>query len=118
TQPVDAGGGGAAGGVPGAAPVLDLRSDPELREKLEKVLGRELTPGTTAQVAENDPALQARIMEVVQEHRAQRAPDTDGAPAGGMDAKLDQLERLNELLASGTLTKEEFEEQKKDILEG
>src|SRR5581483_8355068 len=45
--------------------VLDMRNDSELRAKIERLLGRKLTPGTTERVAENDPVLQRQIMRVV-----------------------------------------------------
>jgi hypothetical protein len=114
----DAFGGGA---VQGATPTIDMRNDPELREKIEKVLGRKLTPGTSEQVAENDPELQMRIMQVVQEHAAQKA--TGVAPAAGSaggsgDDTVGKLERLAALKSSGAITEAEFEREKKKLLGG
>ena len=112
----DAFGGGA---VQGATPTIDMRNDPELREKIEKVLGRKLTPGTSEQVAENDPELQMRILQVVQEHAAQKAMGTApaaGTAGGGGDDTVAQLERLAALKDSGALTETEFEREKQKIL--
>jgi hypothetical protein len=111
-----------AGEVPSVTPVIDMRSDPELRAKIEAVLGRTLTPGSTETVAANDPALQMRIMQVVQEHMAQKAggmptaPMPPAAPSG--DDRLARLERLAALKASGALTDAEFEAEKAKILAG
>ena len=58
------------------SPTLDLRNDPELRRKIEAVIGHELTPGQTLSVAENDPLMRMRILQVVQEHAA-RSSDPD-----------------------------------------
>ncbi len=118
-----ASGGDAGGVVQGATPVIDMQNDPELRHKIEQVLGRKLTPGTTETIGENDPALQMRIMQVVQEHAAQKAA---GAGTGGFASdsgagdpesqKLAQLEKLAQLKANGALTEKEFEAEKKKIL--
>jgi hypothetical protein len=111
-------GGGRGAPAQGATPMVDMRNDPELRAKIEKVLGRKLTPGTTEQVAENDPELQMRIMRVVQEHAAQKA--AGAAPATGFgdgaDDSVAKLERLAALRDSGALTDKEFEREKKKLL--
>jgi hypothetical protein len=111
-------GGGAA---QGATPTIDMRNDPELRHKIEQVLGRKLTPGTSEQVAQDDPAMQMRIMQVVQEHMAQNAagpaPATGFGEDGGDDT-VARLERLAALKDSGALTGEEFEQEKRKILGG
>lgn len=102
----------------GATPMIDMQNDPELRAKIEKVLGRELTPGTTETVGENDPALQMQIMQVVQQHMAERAMGSAPAAApgdGGDDTAL-ELERLVNLKNSGMLSDEEFERAKRKIL--
>jgi hypothetical protein len=114
----DAFGGGA---VQGATPTIDMRNDPELREKIEKVLGRKLTPGTSEQVAENDPELQMRIMQVVQEHAAQKAigmAPAAGTAGGGGDDTVGKLERLAALKSSGAITEAEFETEKQKLLGG
>jgi hypothetical protein len=108
---------GAMGGAAqGAAPVIDMRNDPELRAKIEKIVGHELTPGSTESVAENDPATQMQIMQAVQQHMAEKAAGGAAGSAAASDDPIAQLERLNELKESGALTKKEFEEQKKRIL--
>jgi hypothetical protein len=120
-----ASGGGMGDGAQGAAPVIDMQNDPELRHKIEQVLGRKLTPGSTETIAENDPALQMRIMQVVQEHAAQKAAGSGasgfGSAFGAGDAegeKIAQIERLAALKASGALSEEEFEKEKQKILGG
>jgi hypothetical protein len=54
------------------SPTLDLRNDAELRRKIEAVVGHELRPGETLTVAENDPVMQQRILQVMQEHTVGR----------------------------------------------
>jgi Short C-terminal domain len=114
---------GSFGGAPDQAvtPSIDMRNDPELRAKIEQVLGRKLTPGTSETVAANDPEMQMRILQVVQEHAAQKsmgaAPATgfgDGAGVG--DDTVAQLERLAALKDSGALTEKEFEREKRKLL--
>lgn len=100
-------------------PVVDMQNDPELRAKIEKILGRKLTPGTTERIGEGDPALQMRIMQVVQEHMAEKATATSAAspsPSDGEDT-VSQLERLASLRDTGVLSDEEFEQAKRKILE-
>jgi len=47
------------------------------------------------------------------------APAAAPAPAGGLsDAAMDQLKQLAELKESGVLTQEEFDDQKRRILQG
>ena len=105
-------------------PAIDIRNDPELRRKLEAVLGCELVPGSTIQVAQGDPALQMRIMQTIQQHQMEKAMAAAPAPAApatsaaGGDDMISQLERLSALRASGALTEEEFEAQKARILGG
>jgi len=109
-----------AGAAQGMSPVVDMRNDPELRAKIEQVVGRKLTPGTSEEVAANDPAMQMRIMQVVQEHMAQQAagsaPAVPSGGAGGGDDKISKLERLAGLKQSGALSEEEFEKEKDRIL--
>jgi hypothetical protein len=87
-------------------PTLDLRNDPELRRKIEAVVDHELTPGQTLTVAENDPLMQQRILQVVQEHAMGQEP-------AGSDPRISKLEALRE---SGTLTEAEFAAAKAKIL--
>jgi hypothetical protein len=105
----------------GNQPTLDLRNDPELRAKLERVLGRELTPGTTEHIdTSNDPALAMQIMQVVQQHNLEKAGMTQPATADGSAGgdSISKLERLVALRDSGALTAAEFETQKRQILGG
>ena len=115
-----AGGGGmGAGATQGATPVIDMRNDPELRAKIEQVVGHKLTPGSMETVAENDPAMQMRIMQVVQEHMAQKAAGpapASGSGGDGGDDTVAKLERLAALKDSGALTAEEFDQEKRKIL--
>jgi Short C-terminal domain len=97
----------------GMTPVLDISGDPELRAKLEQLLGRELTPGTSETVAENDPAMQMRIMQVVQEHMAQKAM---GGSAPQAEDPETRLRKLGELRDGGLITPEEYEAKKDEIL--
>jgi hypothetical protein len=100
------------------SPTIDLRSEPELRGKLERVLGRKLQPGAgeTIDVA-GDPELAARIMHVVAEHATGRGAATPStAPAG--EEKIAQLERLARLRSAGALSDAEFEAQKRRLLGG
>ena len=114
-----AGAGGFATGAE-AEPSLDLRNDPELREKLEKVIGRELVPGTTERLDfSNDPQLAAAVMQVIAQHQAEKQMQGLGpsaAAAGGADDAISQLERLDALRQSGALSQEEFDEQKRRLL--
>ena len=96
------------------APVIDARGDPELKAKLEEVLGYELTPGSTLTVAENDPALQLKILQVVAEHQASRAETQ--SKGDGDDDLVGRLERLTTLHESGALTDDEFAEAKRQLL--
>ena len=116
-------GGFAAGGQFGQAaePSLDLRNDPELREKLEKVIGRELVPGTTERLDfSDDPQLAAAVMQVIAQHQAEKQMQGLGAAnlpaASSADDSIAQLERLDALRQSGALSQEEFDEQKRKLL--
>jgi hypothetical protein len=110
----------AGGGMQGATPTIDLRNDPELRAKIEQVVGHKLTPGQSETVAENDPAMQMQIMQVVQQHMAEKAAGGGGAAApaagGGDEDPVAKLERLAALKDSGALTEKEFEREKKKLL--
>jgi hypothetical protein len=110
---------GMASGMQGVTPTIDLRNDPELRAKLEQVLGRELTPGTSEHIdTSSDPALAMQIMQVVQQHQLEKMAGA-GSPreAGdGSDDALSKLERLAKLRDSGALTDAEFEAEKKQLL--
>jgi hypothetical protein len=115
------GGAGFGDGMAQAAtPTVDMRNDPELRSKIEQVLGRKLTPGTSETVADGDPEMQMRIMQVVQEHAAQKAagaaPASGFAGDSGADDPVAKLERLARLRDSGALTDKEFEREKKKLL--
>jgi hypothetical protein len=92
--------------VVGVTPTLDLRNDPELRRKIEAVVGHELKPGQTLSLAENDPLMQQRILQAVQEHTA------------GTDDRISKLEALAKLRNSGALTEAEFAAAKAKILGG
>ncbi len=110
------------GGMAGQAPTIDLRNDPELRAKLEQVLGRDLTPGTSEHIdTSNDPALAMQIMQVVQQHNLEKAgmgqPGAQPA-ADASDDSISKLERLSALRESGALTDAEFDAQKRQILGG
>lgn len=109
-----------AAGVGGASQVVDARNDPELRAKLERVVGRKLEPGSQETIdVSTDPALAARIAEVVQQHAIEGA--RDGAapqPSAAADDPLAKLERLAKLRESGALTEAEFEQQKRNLLGG
>lgn len=120
--------GAAAGGMFGAGmnpaePVVDLRNDPVLREKLEKVLGRDLTPGTTERLDfAADPQMAAQVMQVIAAHQAEQQMQALGgqpqsAPqSSSADDTIAQIERLDALRQSGALSQEEFEEQKRKLL--
>jgi hypothetical protein len=100
------------------SPVVDARGDPELKAKLEAVLGYELTPGTSIQVAENDPALQMQILQIVAEHQASRAAASTSSPQSSSDDGLvGRLERLTALHEAGALSDEEFAEAKRQMLD-
>jgi hypothetical protein len=86
------------------SPTLDLRNDPELRRKIEAVVGHELAPGQTLGVAENDPVMKQRILKVMQEH------------AAGTDDTISQLEALARLRSSGALTEAEFAAAKAKLM--
>lgn len=110
-----------------AASSFDLRGDPQLRAKLEAVLGYELVPGSTVQVAAGNPMLQMQVMQTIQEHMAAKAagaaagagaPPASAADPPGADDVVSQLERLSALRASGALTQAEFEAQKARVLSG
>ena len=125
-----AGGFGGFGGNP-AEPSVDLRNDPELREKLEKVIGRELVPGTTERLDfSSDPQMAAAVMQTIALHQAEKQMEAIGgmggmaamsgmgaaAPMGDADDTVAQLERLDALRQSGALTQEEFDQQKRKLL--
>ena len=115
---------------------VDARDDPELRAKLQAILGVDLVPGQSITIDGSDPALQARILQTVNEHFASGhgAPGggisygaTAGAPAGasrpaergGDDGDLvSRLERLTALRDAGALTPEEFAVAKDRLLDG
>lgn len=118
-----AGGGMLSPGMNPAEPVLDLRNDPELRAKLEKVLGRELTPGSTEHLDFTaDPQMAAAVMQVIAAHQAEKQMQALGqqpqsaAQTSSADDTIAQLERLDALRQSGALSQEEFDEQKRKLL--
>lgn len=105
----------------GAPQVVDMANDPELRRKVEEVLGHELVPGSTESIGQDDPMLQMRIMQVVQEHMAQKATQATATSGGGTTQEGDSLARLERLTAlknAGALTEAEFEAEKKKIIGG
>ena len=106
---------------PAAEPSIDLRNDPELRQKIEKVIGRELTPGTTERLDfTSDPQMGAAVMQVIAQHQAElqaRAMNPAAAsPGGDAGDVVSQIERLDALRQSGALSQEEFDEQKRKLL--
>ena len=70
------------------------------------------------------PLVRAAMVGGVAYHAGQKtqpaaAPTAAPAPAGGLsDAAIDQLKQLAELKDSGVLTQEEFDDQKRRILQG
>lgn len=117
-------GAGAFGGGNPAEPTVDLRNDPELREKISKVIGRELVPGTTERLDfSSDPQMAATVMQVIAQHQAEKQMQAmaggaaAAAPAtSGADDAIAQLERLDALRQSGALSQDEFDQQKKKLL--
>lgn len=121
---------GSLGGatVVGATASVDARDDPVLRAKLQEVLGHELVPGQTITVDGSDPALQARILQVVAEHRASTSAAPPAAPTGARDDRTDpdesdddlvsRLERLTALHEAGALSTAEFRTAKQRLLDG
>jgi hypothetical protein len=108
-----------AEGMQAATPTIDMRNDPELRAKIEQIVGHELTPGTSEVVAENDPEMQMRIMQTVQQHMAEKAAGggfSQPAGGGGGDDSVGKLERLAALRDKGAITDIEFEREKAKIL--
>ncbi|HEX2436152.1 MAG TPA: SHOCT domain-containing protein [Solirubrobacterales bacterium] len=108
-----------AAGMQTATPTIDMRNDPELRTKIEQIVGHKLTPGTSEVVAENDPQMQMRIMQAVQQHMAEEAAgDGFSQPpgGGGGDDAVGKLERLAALRDKGAITDTEFEREKAKIL--
>jgi hypothetical protein len=99
-----------------SAPSFDISGDPELRAKLEQVLGRKLEPGTTEKLAVDDPALQMQIMQIIQEHMAgQAGAGFPGAPAPAEDP-TEKLRKLAEMRDAGLITAEDYELKKDEIL--
>jgi Short C-terminal domain len=109
-----------AGGMQAATPTIDMRNDPELRRKIEKIVGHELTPGSSETVAENDPQMQMQIMQTVQQHMAEKAAGGGFSQptGGGGDDSVAKLERLAALKDKGAITDQEFEREKAKILGG
>jgi hypothetical protein len=71
----------------------------------------------TQQGREQEAEQEARLAEL--ENQQGSAPAAAPAPAGGIsDAAMDQLKQLAELKESGVLTQEEFDDQKRRILQG
>jgi hypothetical protein len=115
-------GGAFSGGSP-SEPVLDMRNDPELRHKIEKVIGRELTPGTSERLDfSSDPQMGAQVMQVIAQHQAELqmrslSPQQATAPqSSSADDAIAQLERLDALRQSGALSQDEFDKQKTKLL--
>jgi hypothetical protein len=75
--------------------------------------------GTATHVSNNVSRRQAnRWAEQDQAQSYEEAPPQQAAPAPAGDDKLEQLQKLGELKASGVLTEAEFEAQKAKILAG
>ena len=75
----------------------------------------------TAVIAGTATAVSNRVSRRQAERWAEQDPDRYGEPEPaepGGDDKLDQLQKLGELKASGVLTDAEFEAQKAKILAG
>ena len=68
------------GGSTAVTPVIDARGDPELRAKLEAVLGYELKPGSTITVAEGDELVE-RLERLTALHEAGALTDEEFAEA-------------------------------------
>jgi Short C-terminal domain len=66
--------------------------------------------------------MQMKILQVVQEHMAQKAMGGTASPApapsGGGDDTVAKLERLAALKDSGAITEKEFEREKQKLLGG
>ncbi len=102
--------------------MVDLRNDRSCA-KLEKVLGRELTPGSTERLDfADDPMMAAQVMQVIAAHQAEKQMGALGqqpaqAPqSSSADDTIAQLERLDALRQSGALSQAEFDEQKRKLL--
>lgn len=74
----------------------------------------------TAVVSGTATAVSNRVSQRQSERWAQQEPSpaqvSAGAPAGGGESTIDQLQQLGELKAQGILTEEEFEAQKAKLL--
>jgi len=73
--------------------------------------------GTATHVSNNVSRRQANRWAQQDQAQYEEAPP-QAAPAPAGDDKLDQLQKLGELKASGVLTEAEFEAQKAKILAG
>ncbi len=109
----------------GAMPVVDTRNDPELRAKIEQVLGHPLETGKAETLDfSKDPQKAAQVMQVVQQHQLEKMGMTGAgagagqaaAPQPGSDDALSKLERLAKLHEAGALTDTEFATEKKQLL--
>ncbi len=124
----------------GGVPVVDTRNDPELRAKIEQVLGHPIETGKPEALDfSKDPQKAAQVMQIVQQHQLEKmgmggagggsaamgaaamgamgAGAMPGAaqPTAGDDA-LSKLERLNKLREDGALTQAEFDAEKRELL--
>ncbi len=124
----------------GGMPVVDTRNDPELRAKIEQVLGHPIETGKPETLDfSKDPQKAAEVMQIVQQHQLEKmgmggtgggsaamgaaamgamgAAAMPGAaqPAADDDA-LSKLERLAKLHEAGALTDAEFETEKRQLL--
>lgn len=71
----------------------------------------------TQQGREQEAEQEARLADL--ENQQTAPPAAAPAPAGGLsDAAMDQLKQLAELKEAGVLTQEEFDDQKRRLLQG
>lgn len=71
----------------------------------------------TQQGREQEAEQEARLADL--ENQQTAPPAAPPAPAGGLsDAAMDQLKQLAELKEAGVLTQEEFDDQKRRLLQG
>lgn len=101
-------------------------SDERVAESHEQMVGQQTgmpvtnSPGSPTVIdARNNPELRAQILEALAAQGvdvSQSSGNPSTASPDGPDETLDQLQQLGQLRDSGVLTAEEFEAQKKRIL--
>ena len=117
----------------GGMPVVDTRNDPELRAKIEQVLGHPIETGKPETLDfSQDPQKAAQVMQIVQQHQLEKMGMSGAATTGALgaaaiagtppaqpaadDDALSKLERLAKLHEAGALTDAEFETEKRQLL--